>query len=583
MSKDEVANALDEIGTLLELKGESSFRCNAYHNASRIIQALPGDLKELIAEGKLSEVRGIGDTLVQKITTLVTTGKLPYLEDLRASIPEGLVQMLRLPSLGPKKVKALHDLLQIDSIEKLKAACESGEVAKQKGFGAKTQQKILEGIAHFEKVGHRVRIDLALPLGITLLEQIRTFPGVIRSELCGSLRRRRETVADIDILVSSANAQPVMDRFVTIPEVVQVLAQGPTKSSVLATMYVHGEKATLQADLRVVTDEQFPFALHYFTGSKEHNIRVRQRAIDRGLSLNEYALANASRSVPCKTEEDIFAALGLPYIPPEMREDTGEIEAGEEKAIPALITDSDIRGVFHNHTTYSDGTASLEEMALATKQLGYEYFGVGDHSQSLTIARGLPPGAVRKQWAEIDRVNAKLTGVQIIKGTEVDILEDGSLDYNDELLAGFDYVVASVHSHFNMTEDEMTTRVCKALSHPATTMLGHATGRLLLKREGYKINLHEVLKCAAKHGKMIEINAQPSRLDLDWRYVKQAKAMGIPIVINPDAHTTSELALVQYGIHVARRGWLTKDDVFNTRSLSSVMKELTRRKKKTVE
>jgi|SRR5579883_75721 len=579
MSKDEVANALDEIGTLLELKGENAFRANAYHNAARIIQALPGDLKEIIAEGKLGEVRGIGDTLVQKITTLITNGKLPYLEDLRASIPEGLVQMLRLPGLGPKKVRALHDTLQIDSIEKLKSACESGEVAKQKGFGAKTQQKILEGIAHIEKVGHRVRIDLALPLGMALLEQIREFPGVIRSELCGSLRRRKETVADIDILVSSANAQPIMDHFVKIPEVVQVLAQGPTKSSVLAAMHVRGEKATLQADLRVVSDEQYPFALHYFTGSKEHNIRMRQRAIDRRLTLNEYALANDSRSVPCKTEEDIFAALGLPYIPPEMREDTGEIEAGEAKAIPALITDSDIRGVFHNHTTYSDGTASLEEMALATKRLGYEYFGVGDHSQSLTIARGLPPGAVRKQWAEIDRVNAKLTGVQIIKGTEVDVLEDGSLDYNDELLAGFDYVVASVHSRFNMTEDEMTARVCKALAHPAVTMLGHATGRLLLKREGYKINLHEVLKCAAKHGKMIEINAQPSRLDLDWKYVKQAKAMGIPIVINPDAHTTSELALVQYGVHVARRGWLTKDDVFNTRSLADVMNELTRRKK----
>lgn len=578
MSKDEVADALDEIGTLLELKGENAFRTNAYHNAARVVQQLPGDLKQLVADGKLSEVRGIGEALSLKITTLVTTGKLPYLEDLRASIPAGMVELLRLPGLGPKKVKALHDLLGIDSIEKLKAACESGDVAKQKGFGAKTQDKILEGIRFRDQIGHRVRIDYALPLGTALLEQIREFPGVIRSELCGSLRRRKETVADLDILVSSADAQPIMDRFVKLPEVLQVLGQGPTKSSVLAALHVHGTKVTLQADLRVVEDGQFPFALHYFTGSKEHNIRMRQRAIDRGLTLNEYALANDSRSVSCKTEEDIFAALDLPYIEPELREDTGEIEAGEVKKLPALVADRDIRGVFHNHTTYSDGVASLEDMALACKKLGWEYFGVADHSQSLTIARGLPPGAVRKQWAEIDRLNAQLSGVRIIKGSEVDILEDGSLDYSDELLAGFDYVVASVHSLFNMPEADMTARVCKALSHPAVTMLGHATGRLLLKREGYKINLDEVIKTAATFGKMIEINAQPSRLDLDWKYVKQARAMGVPIVINPDAHSPWELGLYTFGVQVARRGWLTKEDVFNTRGLDDVMKELARRK-----
>ncbi len=578
MSKDDVADALDEIGTLLELKGENAFRTNAYHNAARLVQQLPGDLKQMVADGKLSEVRGIGEALTEKITTLVTTGSLPYLEDLRASIPAGLVKMLRLPGMGPKKVKALHDLLQIDTIEKLKAACESGEVAKQKGFGTKTQAKILEGIAYIDKVGNRVRIDMALPLGLALLEHIRTFPGVIRSEVCGSLRRRKETTGDLDLLVSSADAQPIMDAFVKLPEVVQVLGQGPTKSSVIAALHVHGTKVMLQADLRVVTDEQFPFALHYFTGSKEHNIRMRQRAIDRGLTLNEYALANEKHAVPCLTEEDIFAALGLPYIEPELREDTGEIEAGEAKKLPALVVDSDIRGVFHNHTTYSDGTASLEEMALASKALGFEYFGVADHSQSLTIARGMPVGAVRKQWAEIDRVNAKLTGVRILKGSEVDILEDGSLDYTDELLAGFEYVVASVHSLFGMAEADMTARVCKALSHPAVTMLGHATGRLLLKREGYKINLDEVLKVAAQHGKMIEINAQPSRLDLDWKYVKQAKAMGIPIVINPDAHSPGELGLYTFGVQVARRGWLTKNDVFNTRGLADVTKELARRK-----
>ncbi len=580
MSKDEVAAALDEIGTLLELKGENAFRANAYHNAARTIQQLEGDLKQIVAEKKLGEVRGIGETLQEKISTLVTTGKLPYLDELRASIPVGLVQMLRLPGLGPKKVKAIHDGLGIDTIEKLKAACERGEVAKLPKFGEKSQQKILAGIAFLDTVGNRVRIDMALPLGFALLEQIREMPGVIRAELCGSLRRRKETAKDIDILVSSATPQPIMDAFVKLPEVVQVVAHGPTKSSIVAALHIFGEKVTMNADLRIIPDDQFAYGLLYFTGSKEHNIRLRQRAIERGWALNEYGLGDEKHKVPAKDEAEIYAALGMAYVPPEMREDTGEIEAAEAKKIPSLVTDKDIRGVFHNHTTYSDGNASLEEMALAAKRFGLEYFGVADHSQSLTIARGLPPGAVRKQWAEIERVNKKLTGVTIIKGTECDILDDGSLDYDDDLLAGFDYVVASIHTNFGMTEEQMTERVCRALAHPAVTMLGHSTGRLLLKREGYKINLEEVLKCAAKHGKMIEINAQPSRLDLDWVYVKRAKTMGIPIVINPDAHSPGELALVSFGVNVARRGWLTKDDVFNTRSLADVMKELHRRKEK---
>jgi DNA polymerase (family 10) len=578
MTQDEVAAALDEIGTLLALKGENAFRCNAYHNAARIIQQLGGDIQQLVAGGKLVEVRGIGDTLQAKITTLVTTGRLPYLEELRASIPAGLVAMLRLPGMGPKKVKALHDALGIDTVEKLMAACENGEVAKQKGFGEKTQQKILEGITFLGKVGNRVRLDLALPLGLALLEHVRKMPGVIRAELCGSLRRRRETAKDIDILASSADAQPIMDAFVKLPEVMQVVGQGPTKSSVVATIPIQGDKVTLNADLRVVDDEHFAYGLLYFTGCKEHNIRLRQRAIDRGLTLNEYSLANAKKSIPAKTEADIYAALWMEYVPPELREDMGEIEAAEAKTLPVLVTESEIRGVFHNHTTYSDGTASLEEMALAAKRLGLEYFGVADHSQSLTIARGLPPGVVRKQWDEIDRLNRRLDGITILKGTECDILEDGSLDYDADLLAGFDYVVASVHSLFGMPEEQMTARVCKALSHPAVTMLGHSTGRLLLRREGYKINLDEVLKCVAKHGKMIEINAQPSRLDLDWIHVKQGKEMGVPIVINPDAHSPGELAFYRFGVDVARRGWLTKDDVFNTRSLPEVMKELKRRK-----
>ena len=578
MTKDEIAAALEEIGTLLELKGESSFRTMAYHNAARALSQFEGDFQEHVQTGRVGEIRGIGASLAEKIHELAETGELPQLNELRAAIPPGVIAMLKIPGLGPKKVKALSEDLKLTTIDELKAACEAGTVAKLKGFGAKTQAKILEGIGFLGTIGQRVRLDLALPLGEALVEQLKKLPGVIRAELCGSLRRRRETAKDIDILISSADAKPIMEAFVSLPEVMQVVAHGETKSSIVAAMTVDREKVILNADLRVVADECFPFALHYFTGSKEHNVRLRSRAIDQGLSLNEYGLKGEGRDVKCATEADIFAALGLEYIPPELREDTGEIEAAEKKKLPHLITVKNLRGVFHNHSTYSDGNASLEEMALAAKALGLEYFGIGDHSQSLKIARGLSPEMVKKQHREIDELNARLHGVRILKGIESDILDDGSLDYDDETLQSFDYVVASVHTGFNMSSEEMTARICKALAHPATTMLGHATGRLLLRRDGYKVDLDQVLKAAAKHGKMIEINAHPVRLDLDWIHVKRAKAMGIPLVINPDAHSTGELALIEFGIDVARRGWLEAADVFNTKPLAEVMKELNRRK-----
>jgi DNA polymerase (family 10) len=579
VTKDDVADALDEIAVLLELKGESPFRAGAYTNGARAVRLIPGDLAGLVAAGRLGEVRGVGEALRDKITTLVTTGRLPYLERLREEVPPGLVQMLRLPGLGAKKVKALHDALGVETLNALKAACERGEVAALKGFGAKTQAKILDGIKFLGSVGNRVRIDQADALGAGLLAKVRGFPGVVRAESCGSLRRRRETVGDLDVLAAAADAGPVIEAFVRLPEVVEVLGKGPAKGSVLAEVHVDGTKVRMQVDLRVVTDDLFPFGLHYFTGGKEHNVRMRQRAIDRGWLLSEYGLGNDTTRIPAATEADIFAALGMQYVPPELREDTGEVEAAETNSLPRLIEPGDLRGVFHNHTTYSDGGATLEEMARAAKALGFEYFGVGDHSQSLTVARGMPPGVVRKQWAEIDAVNKKLTGVRILKGVECDILADGSLDYEDDLLAGFDYVVGSVHTLFGMPEAEMTARVCKALAHPRLTMLGHPTGRLLLRREGYKIDLEAVLAAAARHGKMVEINANPYRLDLDWRWVKRAKALGIPVVINPDAHGPGELGYTRtYGVDVARRGWLTKDDVFNTRPLAEVMRELERRK-----
>lgn len=579
MTKDEVAAALDEIGVLLQLTGENDFRVRAYTNCARLVAQFQGDFKAAVAAGQLAKIRGIGDALAQKITTLVNTGRLQYLEELRASVPPGLLEILRIPGLGPKKVKALHAELGIDSIAKLKAACEAGAVAGLKGFGEKTQDKILAGITFLNTVGQRVRIDQAEPVAEVLLARLRALPGVIRAEACGSLRRRRETTKDIDLVASSADPQAVTAAFGAFPEVFQVVGQGPHKCSVVVQLPSDGRPITLNADLLVVSDEQFPFAVLHFTGSKEHNIRLRQRAIERGWSLNEFGLGDDQKQQKARNEADIYKALGLPLIPAELRQDSGEVEAGELGRLPKLVQSTDLRGVFHNHTVASDGTATLEQMAKAAHALGWEYFGVGDHSQSLNVANGLTPDRVRKQWAEADALNKRLQGMRIFKGTECDILPDGSLDYDDDLLTGFDYVVASVHTHFTLSEEEQTTRVCRALRHPATTMLGHATGRLLLRREGYKIDLDRVIRTAADHNKMIEINAQPSRLDLDWTYVKRAKELGVTIVINPDAHSVEELTLTRYGIDVARRGWLTKEEVFNTRDVNAVAAEFKRRKK----
>lgn len=579
MDKDQVAAVLDEIGTLLELQGENSFRCNAYHSAARSIAQLENSLADVVASGTLKEVPGIGETLRDKITTLVTTGVLPFYEDLKKKTPPGLLLMLRIPGLGPKKAKGLFDHLAIDSLEKLKAACETNQVAGLKGFGAKTQQKILEGLAFVGDSVERVRIDEALPLAEALLAGLKKCPGIQRMELCGSLRRRKEVIRDIDILISATDPAAVMERFVKLPGVVQIVGQGETKSSVVVKGdYGGATPVRMNADLRVVSDAQFPFALNYFTGSKEHNVLMRARAQKHDLKLNEYELAGPKKSVACKDEADIYKALGLDYVPPELREATGEIEAAEGQRLPRLVETGDIRGVFHCHTTASDGHDTLEKMAAAAKKLGLEYLGIGDHSQSLKMANGLTPERVREQQAQIDAFNAKSKGFRLFKGSEVDILPDGRLDFDDDTLATFDYVVASVHTHFGLTQEEMTQRIVRAVSHPKATMLGHATGRLLLRREPYKMDVEAVLQAAAKHGTMIEINAHPNRLDLDWVHCKRARALGIPLVINPDAHATAEIGYYPYGVDVARRAWLEKKDVFNTLSASDAAKELAARR-----
>lgn len=578
MDRDQVASILSEIGTLLELQGESPFRVNAYHNGARAVQQMEEDLATVVREGRLTSIPGIGDTLREKITTLVSTGRLPFYDNLKEKIPAGLVQMLRIPGLGPKKVKALHELLGIDTLDKLRAACEAGHVATLKGFGAKTQTKIVEGLTFLNEIGNRVRIDQAEALAAIIAEGLKGLPGVNRMAVCGSIRRRRETIKDIDVLVSSDEAGPIMDRFVTLPGVIQVTGQGPTKSSIiLQRITPSGTKITMNADLRVVPDVNYPFALNYFSGSKEHAKAMRVRAIQHKLKLNEYELAGEGGAVPCKDEADLYRALGMDYIPPELREDTGEMEAAEAGTLPKLIEGKDVRGVFHNHTTYSDGANSLEEMARAAQALGLTYLGIGDHSQSLTIANGLTPERLVQQIKEIDRLNRKLDGLRVFKGSEVDILQDGSLDFDDDLLSKLDYVVASVHTYFGMGRQEMTDRIVSAVRHPRVTMLGHMTGRLLLKRDAYQVDVDAVLQAAAEAGTMIEINADPHRLDLDWSHCKRARALGVKLVINPDAHSTHGLANYRYGVDVARRGWLEKADVFNTLDADDVARELARR------
>jgi DNA polymerase (family 10) len=572
METARIAQIIDEMGTLLEIRGENPFRCRAYHAVAQTLEGLPSDLSEMISDGGLAEVPGVGDTMYKKIVELYTTGKLEAYDELRRKTPPGLVALMRVPGLGPKKIKALYDELKVESLAELRAAGESGKIAVLKGFGEKTQEKILEGIAFIESAGDRILLNRALQLVEPIISAVREHKKVIRAKVCGSLRRRRETIGDLDILFSAKDPAPVLDHFVKLPDVATVLAHGPTKASV---RLLDG----IQCDLRGVEDSQFPFALHYFTGSKAHNIAMRRRAIDQGYSLNEYGLAGKKGSVSCREEADLFAALGLPEIPPELREDTGEIEAAEAGKLPELVNLDDLIGTFHCHTDWSDGANTLEEMAQAARDAGLHYLGIADHSKSAGYAGGLSIERVKEQRAAIDELNEKFHDkFRLFKGTECDILPDGSLDYPDDVLEGYDYVVASVHSSFTLPRAEMTARIVRAVKHPKVTMLGHPTGRLLLARDGYSVDLDAVIDAAAEAGTMIEINASPHRLDLDAPHCRRARDKGVMIVINPDAHSIGGLADLQYGISVARRGWLGKEDVFNTRATKSITAALAKRR-----
>ncbi len=572
MTKSDVVAILYEIAELLELIGENPFKVRAYQNAARTLEGQTEEITALVDSGKLDELPGFGEALVEKVTTLVKSGKLKYYEDLKKKVPHGLLEMIRIPGLGPKKAKALFDHLKIDSVEKLEKACKEHKVAQLEHFGEKSEQKILEGIEHHKKYAERHLYDEAWGAAQSIVERLKKRKDVSHCEVAGSLRRHRETIGDVDILVSSKKPDEVMDFFTSLPEVETVIAKGETKSSVSL-------KGTgIQVDLRVIKDEEFPFALHYFTGSKEHNIQMRQRAQERGMKLNEYGLFKEGKGgretrVPCKSEEEIFETLKLSYIPPELREASGEVEAAENGKIPDLVEEDDIRGVFHVHSTWSDGTAPLEEMIEEAQRLGLAYVGISDHSQTAKYAHGMEPKRVLDQEKEIEKLRKKFK-IRIFWGIESDILADGSLDYDDKILERFDFVIASIHSSFTMPEKEMTARIIKSLKNKYTTMLGHATGRLLLSREPYQVDMKKVIDAAADYGKAIEINAHPYRLDLDWRLGSYAKEKGVKVAINPDAHALNEIAYYKYGVGIARKGWMTKSDVLTTLTAAQMEKML---------
>lgn len=570
MTKAEIADTLLEIAVLLELQGENPFKSRAYQTGARALETLTDDLAVLIAQDRLREVKGIGEALAKKISELFLTGRLDYLEKQRAAVPRGLLEMMEVPGLGAKKVRALHQKLGVASIAALTQACQEGRVAGLEGFGAKTQAKILAGISNREAYGKRHLWWDAYAVAEPILAGLRALPGVERAEAAGSLRRGLETVGDLDFIVASRAAAPVMAWFTAMPGVQEVTGSGETKSSVRLA-------SGLQADLRVVPPEQFAFALHHFTGSKEHNILMRQRALARGWSLSEWGLtpSGEANEVPAPAnivdEAALFTALGLNFIGPELREATGEIEAAERGALARLLEHGDLRGAFHNHTTASDGRNTLEEMAQAAAALGWEYLGIADHSKASFQANGLDEARLAAQLVTIRAYNASgRAPLRVFAGVECDILTDGRLDLNDEILGELDYVVASVHAVLTQSEEDMTRRIIRAVEHPATTMLGHVTGRLLLAREPARVDHAKVIDAAAANGVIIEINANPRRLDMDWRWWRRAAEKGVLACINPDAHGTEQLAFVAAGVHVARKGWLTRDQVFNTRPLAGV-------------
>ena len=603
ITKSQIVTVLEQVGVLLELDGANQFRVIAYQNASRALASLEEDLLTVVREERITDVKGIGKGLGGLISEAVLEGSWGELLSLYERIPPGLMEIVGIPGLGPKRARTLYEEIGVDSVESLKAACEMGHIAPLSGFGEKSQQKYLEGIELLRRYQGRSRMDVGLLYGQALEERVSTIPGVIRAELAGSARRRRETIGDLDIVVGAepGDHDSVIEAILAFPGIAEVKGHGESKVSLILEADMlggdggRGSDATIDAQIRIVAPATFPFTLAYFTGSKEHNIRMRQTAIDRGLRLNEFGLfpgeaagdtiglEAAKHTLECVDEADIYRHLGMSWVPPEMREDMGEMEAAAEggTGLPTLIEPSDIKGALHNHTVASDGTATLEEMAHAAMELGWEYLGIADHSEVLNIGGrqiGVSAADVPGQAESIRALNEQWrdsnTDFRLLHGSECDILVDGSLDYSEEVRNSLSHVVGSVHalgSWRGRDEIANTEALIRAVEDPTFTILGHPTGRILQGREGFPVDMHAVLRRMGQLNsegelKAVEINASPYRLDLDWRLCKYAKEQGVPICINPAAHDTDGLRNFWFGVQVARKGWLGAADVLNTRS-----------------
>jgi DNA polymerase (family 10) len=572
MTNAQIAGLFDEMADLLEFQEANAFRVRAYRNAARTIGESPEPIAAIHADPnrKLTDLAGIGDDLAKKIAALIATGTIPQLEELRAQVPASVLALSRVPGLGPKKAAKLHRELKINNLAELRAACERQEIRKLAGFGVKTEEAILAGLEVAETAGLRILWSEADQLVQTLTKHLRAVPGIVQLEAAGSYRRGKDTVGDIDFLVVADDRDAVMDRLGQYGDVEQLLGRGETKMSVRL-------RTGVQVDLRVVPAESFGAALQYFTGSKEHNVVVRGRAKDHGFKLNEYGVFRGDELVAGRTEAEVYAAVGLPYFPPEMRENRREFQWAESGPLPTLIEAADIVADLHMHTNATDGTEPLESMVAACQARGLKYIAITDHSQRVSMANGLTPDRVREQWDAIEKLNAKLKGFQVLKGIEVDILEKGGLDLPDDVLADADWVMASVHYGQNQPREQITKRIVDAVQHRAVTAIAHPTGRLLNRRKPYDVDLEAVFDATMQAGKFLELNANPWRLDLDDVACAAAKQRGIPIVISTDAHSLKDLDKLRYGILQARRAGLTKADVVNTRSWSEVQKLLGRK------
>lgn len=566
----DVAGKFNRVADLLEIDDANQYRVRAYRNAARTVNNLPRSVADMIeAEEDLSELPGIGDDLAGKIEEIVETGELEQLEELEEELPPELSQLMTLPGLGAKRVRQLYDRLRIENIDDLAAAARDEKVREVPGFGKKTEQKILDQIEKQAKPEQRTKLADVEQEVKPLVEYLERGKGVKKVVVAGSYRRCKETVGDIDILVTCKKGSDVSDRFVDYEDVEEVVSHGKTRCTVRM-------RSGLQVDLRIVAEVCYGAALYYFTGSKSHNIDVRKIAVRKKLKINEYGVFRGDDRVAGRTEEEVFEQVGLDYIEPELRESRGEIEAAREGKLPELVRLEDIRGNLHAHTKASDGKYSLEDMAEAARELGYEYLAVTDHTKNMAMTKGLDEKRLREQMEEIDKLNEKLDGFRVLKGSEVDILEDGSLDLDDSALKELDVVVCSIHTKFDLSSEKQTNRILRAMDNPCMHILGHPTGRLINQRDAYDVNIERIIDAAADRGCHLELNAQPDRLDLTDVHCRLAKETGVMIAVSTDAHSTSELQFMKYGIHQARRGWLEADDVINTRSWSELQKLLQR-------